>query len=91
MLDFGAGTGAVLSTLGVASRRLAVEYSEAARRYMHEHAPGLEVFQYPEEVAERSVDLVFSTSVIEHVYATSAIKPVCGEGIGWAWACARAG
>ena len=67
VLDFGAGTGAILSSLTAAERRIAVEYSPAARRYMQTHDNTLETYQYPEEVPAESVDLVYSTSVIEHV------------------------
>lgn len=67
VLDFGAGTGAILSSLRGVERRIAVEYSAAARRYMQTHDNKLETYQYPEEVPTESVDLVYSTSVIEHV------------------------
>lgn len=67
VLDFGAGTAAILATLNSAGRRIAVEYSSVAREYIAQHSKGIEVHQYPESVPDGSVDLVVSTSVVEHV------------------------
>ena len=67
VLDFGAGTGAILSLLKGTSRRVAVEYSQPARQYIKAHDASIETYQYPEQVGRRSVDLIYTTSVLEHV------------------------
>ena len=66
MLDFGAGTGAILGTLG-AKQLIAVEFNPHAREYMRRHQPRVRAFAYPELVPPGSVDMVYSTSVLEHV------------------------
>ena len=66
VLDFGAGTGAILSKFQ-ARRLIAVEFSHPARAYMARHYPSIERHQYPETVEDSSVDLVVSSSVIEHI------------------------
>jgi len=70
VLDFGAGTAAILASMkgryGV-GKRIAVEFSPTARSYVLKHYSDIEVHQYPEQVTPGTVDLVFSTSVIEHV------------------------
>eukprot|EP00965_Chrysotila_dentata_P000794 25135-Pleurochrysis_carterae.AAC.1 len=66
ILDFGAGTGAILSSIP-AAKRIAVEFNPSARRYMAKVHPDIVAYQYPEQVPDNSVDIVYSTSVIEHV------------------------
>lgn len=66
VLDFGAGTGAILRSLNV-SHRVAVEFNPSARAFMSNASPHVETHQFPEQVSDNSVDLVFSTAVIEHV------------------------
>ena len=67
MLDYGAGTGAILATLVTARKLVAVEFNPHAREYMRRHQPHISTFPYPELVQPSSVDMVYSTSVIEHV------------------------
>ena len=68
VVDFGAGTGAILASLkGRVAKTCAVEYSDHARRYMAQKHPEIERFKYPELMKDESVTMVFSTSVIEHV------------------------
>ena len=68
VLDFGAGTGAILSTLGErVKRKVAVEYNDHAREYMRRNHPEISLHKYPEDVPDGSISLIFSTSVIEHV------------------------
>jgi ubiquinone/menaquinone biosynthesis C-methylase UbiE len=68
ILDFGAGTGAILASLGTNVRRkIAVEFSDVARNYMRHNHPDIQLHKYPESVPSGSVSLVVSTSVIEHV------------------------
>lgn len=68
VLDFGAGTGAILASLGNRVRgKVAVEFSDTARAYMRDHHRDIELHKYPETVPDNSVSLVVSTSVIEHV------------------------
>lgn len=50
------------------SRRYAVEVSDVARDAMEGAYPGLiRSVQYPEQLPDKSIDLLFSTSAIEHV------------------------
>ena len=68
VLDFGAGTGEILSALQPhVAQTVAVEFSDVARAYESKYHPEIKSYKYPELVPEASVDLVFSTSVIEHV------------------------
>ena len=70
VLDFGAGSGAILgysNVARIAGHRIAVEYSDVARSFMKRTFPAIELHKYPESVRDGSVDLVYSTSVIEHV------------------------
>ena len=67
VLDYGAGTGAILSSLKGNGRRVAVEYNVHARRYMNTKHPSIATYQYPEQVPLKSIDVIMSTSVIEHV------------------------
>lgn len=66
VVDFGAGGGHILAVLNV-SRRIAVEISDVARDAMEKVYPGLiEGYRFPEDLPDDSVDLMFSTSAIEH-------------------------
>lgn len=68
VLDFGAGTGAILARLGSRVKaKVAVEYSDAAREYMRKRHPDIALHKYPESVPDGSISLVVSSSVIEHV------------------------
>ena len=67
VLDYGAGTGAILSTLSSARDRVAVEVSDTARAYMRREYPKIRSYAYPEDVPDLSVDVIYSTSVLEHV------------------------
>jgi len=68
VLDFGAGTGAVLEAVSGARKRVAVELSASARKYMEREQHKItERYQYVEHVPDRSVSLAWSLSVIEHV------------------------
>jgi len=68
VLDLGAGTGAILASLGSRVRRkVAVEFSDSAREYMRREHPEIIAYKYPEDVPDQSVSLIYSTSVIEHV------------------------
>ena len=68
VLDFGAGTGAILASLGSRVRgKVAVEFSDVAREYMRTRYPDIQRHKYPEAVPDGSVSLVVSSSVIEHV------------------------
>ena len=68
VLDFGAGTGEILSVLQPhVAQTVAVEFSDVARAYESKYHPKIKSYKYPELVPDASVDLVFSTSVIEHV------------------------
>ncbi|KAI0566904.1 3-demethylubiquinone-9 3-o-methyltransferase [Gracilaria domingensis] len=64
--DLGAGGGHILATLKV-SRRIAVEINPIARASIHANYPEqIQTFTYPEEVPDNSVDVLYSTSAIEH-------------------------
>ena len=66
--DFGAGNGAILDTLkALAGKRVAVEYSSVARRYLADVKPDISTYRYVEDVPDDSVDVFLSTSVIEHL------------------------
>ena len=68
ILDFGAGTGAILHSLaGFSKAQVSVEFNPHARRFTNEHFPQITTYQYPEQVPKGTIDLVFSTSVLEHV------------------------
>lgn len=64
--DLGAGGGHILATLNV-RKRIAVEVNDAARLSIQESYPGkIESYQYPEDVPNDSIDILFSTSALEH-------------------------
>ena len=48
-------------------RVVAVEYNDHAARFMRRHSPEIVRYKYPEQVPDESIDIVFSTSVIEHL------------------------
>jgi len=66
--DLGAGGGHILATLNV-SRRVAIELNPHARASMAVNYPdaAIHAVQYIEDVEDNSLDLLFSTSVIEHL------------------------
>lgn len=66
--DLGAGGGHILATLNV-SRRVAIELNPHARASMPVTYPdaAIHAVQYIEDVADDSLDLLYSTSVIEHL------------------------
>lgn len=64
--DLGAGGGHILATLNV-SRRIAVEINPQARAAMEDMYPGkIETAEFPEDLEDESVDVLFTTSAIEH-------------------------
>ncbi len=66
--DLGAGTGAILSTMSRrVARTIAIEYSDHARKYMAAHSPEIGLYKYPEDLDDATVDVLLSTSVIEHL------------------------
>lgn len=66
VVDLGAGGGHILAVLNV-SKRIAVEVNDVARQSIETNYPGkIRSVQYPEDLSDNSVDLVFSTSAIEH-------------------------
>jgi SAM-dependent methyltransferase len=68
VLDFGAGAGAILRSMKARDGKLiAVEYNPAARSFIRKNRPAIQTYQYPEQVPVGTVDIVVSTSVIEHV------------------------
>ncbi len=64
--DLGAGGGHILATLRTASRVVAVEINPVARASMQSMYPHIERYQFPEDVPDNSLDVVYSTSAIEH-------------------------
>lgn len=64
VLDFGCGTGGIISNLKC-SRRMGVEISEEAIK--HALANGVEVFRNISEVPDQSVDVVITHHAIEHL------------------------
>lgn len=64
--DLGAGGGHILATLSTASRVMAVEINPSARASMSQMYPHIERYEYPEDVPDNSLDVVYSTSAIEH-------------------------
>lgn len=64
ILDFGCGSGGLLSRLD-AKRRIGIEIGEAAAALAR--AQGIEVFTDLSEVADQSADVVISFHAIEHV------------------------
>lgn len=64
--DLGAGGGHILAALDIKTR-IAVEVNGLARLAMEKLYPGkIKSYEYPEDVPDNSVDLLFSTSAIEH-------------------------
>lgn len=64
--DLGAGGGHILASLKV-SRKIAIEINAVARESMEKNYPGqIETYMYPEDVPDNSVDVLYSTSAIEH-------------------------
>jgi SAM-dependent methyltransferase len=68
VLDLGAGTGAILASMkGRVKGTVAVEFSDHAARFMSTHSPEIVRYKYPEQVPDESIDILFSTSVMEHL------------------------
>lgn len=64
--DFGAGGGHILASLNV-SQRIVVEINEIARQGMEEMYPNMiQKYKYPEDVPNDSIDILLTTSAIEH-------------------------
>ncbi len=64
--DLGAGGGHILATLGTAAKVVAVEINPSARASMRRMYPHIERYEFPEDVPDNSLDVVYSTSAIEH-------------------------
>lgn len=64
--DLGAGGGHILGTMKTAGRKIAVEVNPSARAGIARLYPDVEMFVYPEEVPNNSIDVLYSTSAIEH-------------------------
>lgn len=64
--DLGAGGGHILASLDI-KKRIAVEVNGLARLAMEKIYPGkINAYEYPEDVPDNTLDLLFSTSAIEH-------------------------
>lgn len=77
ILDFGCGKGHILSELGKlnpTANLVGLDVSESALKVAHERLPGVQ-FYYIEDggtfpLDDTSVDFIFTSEVIEHVYDT---------------------
>lgn len=82
VLDFGCSAGMVLDAL-LGSTKICVELNNHAREYACKNHPRLTCYQYPEQVANGTVDVVHTNAVLEHCetpikelrYLWHALKP----------------
>lgn len=64
--DLGAGTGFLLDKMNVRAK-FAVEINDHARDFISKQFPDIRRYKYPEDVPSESIDILISTSVVEHM------------------------